>query len=112
MTIPFHKLHGAKNDFLLTWLEDAPSKGLPEIAVAICDRYTGVGADGWMLVDRDVGQRFRRVHTAVQFRWQRTGAVRQRDALCGGAAGEKKSWPERIPNPYGGRNQRPSTALP
>ena len=52
MKIPFFKLHGAKNDFLLTYQEDAPVSGLPEIAVAICDRYTGIGADGWMLVDR------------------------------------------------------------
>jgi diaminopimelate epimerase len=58
MKIPFHKLHGAKNDFLLTWAEDAPDTGLPEIAVAICDRYTGVGADGWMLVDRALGGGF------------------------------------------------------
>lgn len=56
MTIPFHKLHGAKNDFLLTRLEDAPTTHLPEIAVAICDRHTGVGADGWMLVDRSTEQ--------------------------------------------------------
>ena len=58
MTIPFFKLHGDKNDFLLTWLEDAPSEGLEDIAVAICDRYTGVGADGWMLVDRKSGVDF------------------------------------------------------
>jgi len=58
MTIPFFKLHGAKNDFLLTYQEDAPAAGLPEIAVAICDRYTGVGADGWMLVDRKPGANF------------------------------------------------------
>lgn len=55
MKIPFFKLHGAKNDFLLTYLltdlKDAPQSKLAEIAVAICDRYTGVGADGWMLVD-------------------------------------------------------------
>jgi diaminopimelate epimerase len=55
MKILFFKLHGAKNDFLLTWLEDAPDSSLSEIAVAICDRYTGVGADGWMLVDRAPG---------------------------------------------------------
>jgi diaminopimelate epimerase len=55
MRIPFVKLHGAKNDFLLTMVEDAPGVGLPEIAVAICDRYTGVGADGWMLVDTGSG---------------------------------------------------------
>jgi diaminopimelate epimerase len=51
MTIPFTKAHGAGNDFLLTWMEDAPSIGLSEIARAICARHTGVGADGWMLVD-------------------------------------------------------------
>ena len=55
MKIPFAKLHGAKNDFLLTDLADAPAEGLPEIAVAICDRFTGVGGDGWMLVDRTPG---------------------------------------------------------
>ena len=43
---------------LLTWIQDAPTTGLPEIAVAICDRYTGVGADGWMLVDRAPGDGF------------------------------------------------------
>src|SRR5579862_2338189 len=58
MKIPFFKLHGAKNDFLLTYQEDAPASHLPEIAVAICDRYTGVGADGWMLVDRKSGPDF------------------------------------------------------
>ena len=58
MTIAFHKLHGAKNDFLLTYTEDAPVGHLPEIALAICDRYTGVGADGWMLVDRTPGDGF------------------------------------------------------
>jgi diaminopimelate epimerase len=51
MTIPFTKAHGAGNDFLLTWAEDAPARGLPDVARAICARHTGVGADGWMLVD-------------------------------------------------------------
>jgi diaminopimelate epimerase len=55
MKIPFVKLHGAKNDFLLTFAEEAPKEDLPAIAVAICNRYTGVGADGWMLVDRIAG---------------------------------------------------------
>lgn len=51
MKIPFTKAHGAKNDFLLTWRCDAQESGHPEIARAICDRYTGIGADGWMLID-------------------------------------------------------------
>jgi diaminopimelate epimerase len=52
--IPFTKAHGAKNDFLLTWRSDAPDNrqfSYAEIARAICNRYTGIGADGWMLVD-------------------------------------------------------------
>jgi diaminopimelate epimerase len=57
--IRFTKAHGAKNDFLLTWRSDLPGdalngateENLPEIARAICNRYTGIGADGWMLVE-------------------------------------------------------------
>src|SRR5665213_56426 len=56
MKIPFAKLHGAKNDFLLTMVSDVPITDLQEVAIAICDRYTGVGADGWMLLDRTGGE--------------------------------------------------------
>jgi len=52
MKIPFLKAHGAKNDFLLTWAMEAPGGDPAEIARAICDRHTGVGADGWLLVER------------------------------------------------------------
>jgi diaminopimelate epimerase len=51
MTIPYVKAHGARNDFLLTWSEQAP----PDLAAAsraICDRHAGAGADGWLLVSR------------------------------------------------------------
>ncbi len=50
MRIPFTKAHGAKNDFLLTWASQAPREDLPAVARAICDRHSGVGADGWLLV--------------------------------------------------------------
>lgn len=50
MIVPFTKAHGAKNDFLLTWAAEAPRTGLREVAIAFCDRHTGIGADGWMLV--------------------------------------------------------------
>lgn len=53
--VPFMKLHGAENDFLLTWSDQAPSEQLPEIARRICARTTGIGADGWMLVTRGDG---------------------------------------------------------
>ena len=54
MKIPFTKAHGAKNDFLLTWQSDLPEGigDFAEIARAICDRHTGVGADGWLVVSR------------------------------------------------------------
>jgi diaminopimelate epimerase len=53
MKIPFTKAHGAQNDFLLTWADQAPVGTAPDLAAAaraICDRHTGVGADGWILV--------------------------------------------------------------
>ena len=55
MKIPFTKSHGAKNDFLLTWRPHAPEPDRPALARAICDRHTGVGADGWILVTPPVG---------------------------------------------------------
>jgi len=55
MKIPFTKLHGAKNDFLVTPAADVPITDLQELAMAICNRYTGVGADGWILLDRTEG---------------------------------------------------------
>jgi diaminopimelate epimerase len=53
MNIPFTKAHGAGNDFLLTWAELAPTGDMSAIARAICDRHTGIGADGWIIVDGD-----------------------------------------------------------
>jgi diaminopimelate epimerase len=51
MTIPFTKAHGALNDFLLTWQGDLPEvKNLNDLAIAICHRNSGPGADGWLLV--------------------------------------------------------------
>src|SRR5947209_5876022 len=60
MKIPFTKLQGASNDFLLTRLGDAPPDNArwPGIAVAICNRYLRAGADGWMIVDSAPGDEF------------------------------------------------------
>jgi diaminopimelate epimerase len=52
LIIPFTKTHGAGNDFLLSRADDVRDADLPVIARAICDRHTGMGADGWMLMDR------------------------------------------------------------
>jgi diaminopimelate epimerase len=48
--IPFTKLHGAENDFLLTWADEASVADVAKLARRICARTTGIGADGWMLV--------------------------------------------------------------
>ncbi len=51
MKIPFTKAHGARNDFLLTWRSEIPEGlNLADVARSICDRHTGVGADGWLLL--------------------------------------------------------------
>ena len=57
LKIPFLKAHGAKNDFLLTSVADLPRTAdlttdapLADLARAICDRHTGIGADGWLHV--------------------------------------------------------------
>ncbi|MBV8830291.1 MAG: diaminopimelate epimerase [Acidobacteriaceae bacterium] len=54
-SIPWTKLHGAENDFLLTWareVDDIPDAQLPAMARDLCARTTGIGADGWMLVEQ------------------------------------------------------------
>ena len=52
MRIPFTKMHGAGNDFLLTWFNEAPREKLAEAAKGICNRRTGIGADGWILISQ------------------------------------------------------------
>jgi diaminopimelate epimerase len=52
VSIPFVKAHGARNDFLLTWRDSLPREGSngSALAVALCDRHSGVGADGWIVM--------------------------------------------------------------
>jgi diaminopimelate epimerase len=59
VNIPFVKAHGARNDCLLTWRTQLPPTLRPELipraAIAICERNTGVGADGWLLMEETPG---------------------------------------------------------
>ena len=55
MKIPFTKAHGARNDFLLSWSDGIPEIGRADLARAICDRHTGAGADGWIVMSRAPG---------------------------------------------------------
>jgi diaminopimelate epimerase len=51
MKIPFTKAHGVHNDFLITWRTTIPDHtNLVRLSQAICDRHTGVGADGWLIL--------------------------------------------------------------
>jgi diaminopimelate epimerase len=52
IALPFVKAHGARNDFLLTWRDRLPPgiSDLSSMARAICDRHSGAGGDGWILL--------------------------------------------------------------
>ncbi len=63
MRISFTKAHGTRNDFLMTWASEGPANGLERAARAICDRHTGIGADGWLLVTAGAGEEY---HAAIR----------------------------------------------
>lgn len=71
MQIPFDKAHGARNDFLLTSRSSLPPDfGDPEaLAISICDRNAGVGADGWILI----GVASRAAHASIEL-WNADGS--------------------------------------
>jgi diaminopimelate epimerase len=47
--IPFSKFHGLANDFIVAEARGLPGR-LPQLARSICERHTGVGADGFLVV--------------------------------------------------------------
>ncbi len=46
----FTKMHGLGNDFIVIDAPDAQKYSLPDMARAMCERHTGIGADGLILV--------------------------------------------------------------
>ena len=56
LTIPFAKLHGLANDFLVVLSKDAPH-AYGDVARAICARNTGVGADGLLILTPPKGRK-------------------------------------------------------
>ncbi|SCY85563.1 diaminopimelate epimerase [Alkaliphilus peptidifermentans] len=51
MSIPFKKMHGAGNDFIIIRYQDYPfPEKFSELATQVCHRNFGVGADGLMVV--------------------------------------------------------------
>jgi len=58
MDVPFAKMHGAGNDFIV--IDDRAGRGLSaESVAALCDRRRGVGADGLILVQPSAEAEFR-----------------------------------------------------
>jgi diaminopimelate epimerase len=47
--IPFSKFHGLANDFVVAEARGLP-RSLAQLARSICERHTGVGADGFLVV--------------------------------------------------------------
>lgn len=53
MAIAFTKLHGFGNDYIVIERDAIPvGASLPELAIAICNRNTGAGADGIAVVEK------------------------------------------------------------
>lgn len=53
MQIPVSKYHGCGNDFIITsWdeVKDFPPETLEDFIISVCDRHTGIGADGAIFV--------------------------------------------------------------
>lgn len=51
MSLPFVKYHGLGNDFILVNALDRPGLAdAPDLVVTLCDRHTGIGADGLAVV--------------------------------------------------------------
>jgi diaminopimelate epimerase len=46
----FHKMHGLGNDFVVVHMEDTLPDDVLELAKKVCDRHTGVGADGLVFI--------------------------------------------------------------
>ncbi len=50
-SLPFTKMEGCGNDFVVVYRHALPPGAGPGLAAALCDRSTGVGADGVLVVD-------------------------------------------------------------
>ncbi len=74
--IPFSKLNGSGNDFLLVDNRNGILKGIdfPRFAGKVCDRSRSVGADGMIIIDRS---------RRADFRWHFFNADGTAAEMCG-----------------------------
>lgn len=52
----FTKMQGVGNDFVVVAEEEAAGGSVPELALTVCERHTGVGADGLLVVGPGEGE--------------------------------------------------------
>jgi diaminopimelate epimerase len=50
-SFPFTKMEGCGNDFVVVYRHQLPSEASPSIAPVLCDRRSGIGADGVLVID-------------------------------------------------------------
>src|SRR5207302_1475799 len=50
--IPFTKMQGVGNDFVVVDGRESRSLDWPDFAIRVCNRHTGIGADGLLVIDR------------------------------------------------------------
>ncbi len=79
MEIPFVKLHGNGNDFIVICNTDVTmsTQDLSELAVQACQRKTSVGADGILVVESS---------TRAHFRMRLFNADGSEGEMCGNGA--------------------------
>lgn len=59
MKVKFEKYEGAGNDFIIIDNREARFAPSPELINMLCDRRFGIGADGFMLLEKDPAAEFR-----------------------------------------------------
>ena len=76
--IPFYKMHGGGNDFVLIDHRNRfiPEAGQPEFARQVCHRQLGAGADGLILIEASPT-------AAANFRWRFYNADGSEPEMCG-----------------------------
>ncbi len=74
--LPFYKMHGGGNDFVLIDHRDRfiPEAEQPGLARRLCHRQVGVGADGLILIEASA---------AAHFRWRFYNADGSEPEMCG-----------------------------
>jgi len=75
MSFPFFKMEATANDFVVVYASDLPPEAGPSLALAVCDRRRGIGADGVLVIGPPDGDR-----AGSMTVWNADGSVAE---MCG-----------------------------